>query len=118
MKTLSGLVILSLMLVSGCTTTSHGGYYWGNYSNAYYEWLKAPSPETLAERKESLEDIINTSREKGLRVPPGVQAELGKIYAEQNNPEMASSMLSAEMETYPESAIFLKRLLEQSQGGQ
>jgi hypothetical protein len=114
----TGLAFALIITASGCATTSSGGYYWGSYSNSYYEWLKAPSPETLAERKASLEDIVNTSKEKGLRVPPGIQAELGKIYAEEQNSEMASSMLRAEMETYPESTVFLQRLLEQSEGGQ
>ena len=108
-----GLATALVVLASGCTTTSQGGYYWGSYSNSYYEWLKAPSPETLAERKASLEDIITVSKEKGIRIPPGIQAELGKIYGEQKNPEMAVSMLRAEMETYPESVPFLQRVLDQ-----
>ena len=110
-------IVAIVSLSVGCATTSQGGYYWGDYSSAYYEWLKSPSPETLVQRKESLEDIINTSKEKELRVPPGIYAELGKIYMELKNPEMATSMISAEMETYPESRVFLQRLMEQSQGG-
>ncbi len=86
--------------------------------DAVVAWLRSDERLAPLDTKESLHDEINTSNEKGLRIPPGIQAELGKIYAEQQNPEMAMSMLRAEMETYPESAVLLQRVIDQANGGQ
>ena len=90
-------------------------YYWGNYSDTLYHAKKEPGVETLAKHKEALENIVEESNNRNLRVPPGVYAELGYLYAAQNNSKKAIELFSLEKTTYPESTIFMDRLIMQTE---
>lgn len=98
-------------VLSGCAAqVTEAGYYWGNYANTLYATTKSPSDETLAQHVEELQMIIAESQERGLKVPPGIFAELGYIEASRGNDEVALAHYEAEMQLYPESRVFLERL--------
>jgi hypothetical protein len=106
------IVILFLAtLVSACSTVSPGGYYWGKYSYSYHELIKNPSTKSRTAHQETLLNIIAESQEKSLRVPPGIHAELGNILAFNNQTAAAVSEFNKEVELYPESKVFIERLL-------
>ncbi len=106
------LMVLGVFaLITGCTTVSQGGYYWGDYSASYMELVKDPSPEMKERRRETLTDIINESKELELRVPPGIYAERGLLSIEQGDMAQGMADLSSEVETYPESKPFVERLV-------
>lgn len=108
-------VVGALALLSGCAAqVTEAGYYWGNYANTLYAYAKSPSDETLAQHVTELREIIAESKERGLKVPPGVLAELGYIEAQQGNNEAALGHYEAEMQLYPESRVFLERLTAQN----
>ncbi|MCJ7555881.1 MAG: DUF4810 domain-containing protein [Gammaproteobacteria bacterium] len=116
-KIICGLVA-TLAILSGCAATvTEAGYYWGDYSQTLYKYTVDPSDVTLANHVEELENIIETSREKGLRVPPGVHAELGYIKARQGNDAAATAHYETEMSLYPESRLFLERLTVETKKG-
>lgn len=98
----------------GCAT-SNDMYYWGDYSDSLYDYKKDPGVESLAEHKEVLENIIEESNERNLRIPPGVCAELGYIYTAQNNTTEAIRLFRMEKQIYPESTILMDRLISQTQ---
>jgi hypothetical protein len=101
----------TIALLSGCAAqVTEAGYYWGNYANTLYAYAKTPSDETLAQHVTELEEIISESEERGLKVPPGVLAELGYIEAAKGDNEAALAHYEAEMQLYPESRVFLERL--------
>jgi hypothetical protein len=106
-----GLPGIALFL-SGCSGVSAGGYYWGDYSTSYFALVKEASDENKSGRVLALEDIVQKSIDKGIRVPPGVYAELGVMYADRGDIELGITTLRAEIETYPESAIFVNRWIE------
>ena len=110
MKAKSVLISITLSALGACTNVSQGGYYWGAYSPTYFEMVKNPSEETEAKRLEALTDIIDTSLEQDLRVPPGVYAERGMMYLEQDQ-ALAMRDFQAEMESYPESKPFIERIV-------
>ena len=110
MKMTTIVLIAALMVVSGCSNVSQGGYYWGAYSPTYFEMVKNPSPEATEKRHEALTDIIDTSLEQELRVPPGVYAERGMIRLTQDK-ELALADFQAEIDTYPEAEPFIQRLI-------
>ncbi len=117
MKILALLCIVAL--TAGCTSVSPGGYYWGKYSYTYHDMIKEPSDITTAAHKETLRDIIAISADKNLRVPPGIHAELGNLLASTNQMNEAVAEYGAEMALYPESKVFLEKLISgQSQGSQ
>lgn len=103
-------LIISLGVLQGCATVTDAGYYWGGYSGTLYKYTKDPNETTLANHVEELQKIIAVSREKSLRVPPGIYAELGYIMARKGNDVEAAAQYENEMALYPESRIFLERL--------
>lgn len=111
MKTRIIAITAVLAFLSGCAAqVTEAGYYWGNYANTLYAYAKSPSDETLAQHVEELNKIIAESKERELKVPPGVLAELGYIEAAKGNNETALTHYEAEMQLYPESRVFLERL--------
>lgn len=99
------LPLLGLLLLSGCVTPPVN-YYYGNYSQALYRSKKDNTPASLEKYRHSLEDIIQTSEKKGLRVPPGIYCEYAYLLAKEGSPE-ADRYFSLEIKTYPESERFV-----------
>lgn len=118
MKIIISFLLASLVLLGGCAATvTEAGYYWGDYSQTLYKYTKDPNETTLAAHVAELEDIIETSNEKGLKVPPGIHAELGYIKARQGNDTLAMGHYEKEMSLYPESRLFLERLTVETSKG-
>lgn len=118
MKIITSLLITALFLLGGCAATvTEAGYYWGDYSQTLYKYTKDPNEATLAAHVEELEDIIAKSQEEGLKVPPGIHAELGYIKARQGNDALAMGHYEKEMSLYPESRLFLERLTVETKKG-
>lgn len=109
------LLISAISLFSISCATQKQMYYWGNYSDSLYDCKKKPGAETLAEHKEVLENIIEESTKREMRIPPGVCAELGYIYAAQNNNKKAIELFNKEKKTYPESSLLMERLISQTE---
>ena len=105
------LIFIPLTLLVGCSTVTEAGYYWGNYSSTLYAYTKAPSDTTELAHIESLNDIVDKSNEKGLKVPPGIFAELGYLSAKRNEENLAIAYYDEEARLYPESKIFLEKLI-------
>ena len=93
-------------------------YYWGDYSNSLYKYKKDFTPEMLEKHKTELLDIISKSGKKGLRVPPGINAELGYIFMLQGQNDQAIVYLKQEKVTYPESTKFIDDLLRNVNKGE
>ena len=62
-----------------------------------------------------LENIVEESQKRNLRLPPGVCAELGYLYALQNNTKKAVQLFQTEKQTYPESTILMDRMIQQTE---
>jgi hypothetical protein len=115
MRKLIGVLTIAVVLtLSGCATVTEAGYYWGKYSSTLYDYTKNPSDETMAAHVEELEEIVSESAERELRVPPGVHAELGYIRAKQGDDATAIAHYESEMVLYPESRLFLERVVTSS----
>ena len=106
------LVVTITIISFGCA--SKPMYYWGNYSDSLYHAKKDPGVESLAKHKEALENVIDESNKRNLRIPTGVCAELGYLYAAQNNTKQAIEYFKMEKQTYPESTNLMDRLIMQA----
>jgi len=93
-------------------------YYWGDYSDTLYKYKKAPSGETLNAVITSLDDIIQESKKRNIKVPPGVYAELGGLMIKQGNVEKGKQLLRQEADLYPESQTFIGKVLQESAKGE
>jgi hypothetical protein len=105
-------LIVGLFLLAGCTTPPVS-YYYGNYSRTLYHYKKDNTPASLAKHRHTLEEIIQTSEKKGIRVPPGIYCEYAYMLAREGNPA-ADNYYNLEVKTYPESERFVSFVRAQS----
>jgi len=99
------------LLICSCTTTKEL-YDWKGYDDAVYSY-------TRNRDEKSLENIVNVynkliSNRVGSRnmPPPGICADYGYILIENGNLEKGKELLIKETELYPESKIFIDRILK------
>ena len=115
MKRNNLLLIIVLFLISSCAPPT-SLYTWGSkkkydYLKASYNYLKVSDEESTIALKASYEDIIE--KQKGTRktVPPGIYADYGFLLVSINETEKGIEMLKREIILYPESTIFITRIL-------
>lgn len=93
--------------LAGCATPQQPVYYYGNYSQTLYQSKKNATPEKLAKHKAELISIIEQSKRRSLRVPPGIYCEYGWLLAQEGRLNEAETFLALEEQTYPEAATFV-----------
>lgn len=111
MKKLFFVLIASAMFV-GCAVEKPL-YTWYNSEDASYTYTKKQTDKALEKAMEQYEKVIK--KQKGSRkvAPPGVNAEYGFLLIKANKKEEGLSLLHAEMDTYPESKVFISRIIKQ-----
>ncbi len=109
-KPLIGLFLVVLFF-SSCVSTQTL-YSWENYEKASYKYLKNSDEKSTQELIANYEKIIK--KQTGTRgvVPPGVYADYGFILLQANKTDQGKAMLAKEMELYPESKVFIERILK------
>jgi hypothetical protein len=97
-------------LLAGCAATPTL-YHWGSYENLIYASYIAPgkiAPETEVEK---LEQDRQQALAAHRRLPPGWHAHLGTLYFQLGKADQARQELQSEKAEFPESAVFVDRLL-------
>jgi len=104
---------LITLLMSGC-----GGkqpmYEYGEYSESFYNLKQNGDAEAISKWKTSLEETIELSNSKAVRIPPGINANLGYLYLKVNDADKAISFFEAEKALYPESTVFMEKLIKKA----
>jgi hypothetical protein len=87
-------------------------YSWYNYSDASYNYIKKSDEKSTNDLVESYKKII--AKQEGTRglVPPGIYADYAFLLMKQNKNTEAQVMLEKEIELYPESKIFMDRIIK------
>ena len=105
-----GLASLALfaILLAGCGNA--GGprslYYWdGTYSSSLYSYLNEDGDAT--EQISRLENLVQTSTQRGYKVAPGRYAHLGLLYLNNGNLGAANANFDKEVENFPESREYI-----------
>jgi hypothetical protein len=106
-------IFLTLIFLVGCATQSQR-YYFGDYSQTLYKEAKNQNDDSLLKHKQELEKIITESEKRKLPVPPGIYAELGYLELKANNQSEAIKLFQKESEIYPESKLFMDRLINKA----
>lgn len=91
-------------------------YTWGskkkyNYHSASYDYLKVSDEKSIERLKSSYIDVINNQKGTRKTVPPGIYADYGFLLISLNETDKGVEMLKEEMILYPESTIFITRIL-------
>lgn len=108
-------LILSVVLLTVSCSGPKQLYSWEKYEAASYNYIKNSDEASLATLLENYEKVI--SKQKGTRgiVPPGIHADYGFILMKTGRIAEGKDMLAKEMEIYPESKIFIDRILKMTE---
>ncbi len=113
----AALVLLAFAL-TGCA--SNALYKWGNYEDQLYAAYKDPTK--VQALRLQLENHVEQASKSGLKVAPGLYAELGTLYLQAGQRSQAMAYYLREKQTWPESEQLMSAMiqnlerLEQGQG--
>jgi len=85
-------------------------YQWQNYQadvDSYFRTDKLSSDEQIRQMEDGLQKI----KASGGAVPPGYNAHLGLLYAQQGRTDLFAQQILAEKQQFPESETFMDFLL-------
>ena len=106
----SGLMVaFALVTLCACAPATH--FTWGTYEDALYAYYKSPTER--GEYRDALIAAIERGRTQ-MNVAPGLLAELGYLYLEDGNRARAQELFEEEMMLFPESRVFLVRMMGNS----
>ncbi|MEG0948371.1 MAG: DUF4810 domain-containing protein [Bacteroidales bacterium] len=103
---------LTLLLFTACTTTQNL-YSWYDYADKTYKYEKKQTPESLEQLLAEYDKIIRKQRGIRLMVPPGICAEKGYLLVMAGKKEEGIAFFKKEIELYPESAVYIERIIKQ-----
>jgi hypothetical protein len=108
----SGLLCL---LLTACVSTPKPLYSWKNYQEKTYSYMKNETDKSLEELMETYQALID--KQDGVRktVPPGICADYGYLLYKQGKKEEGLALLNKEVALYPESAVFISRIIKNIQ---
>src|SRR5680860_1271695 len=109
MKNIIFLLLITSLLAS-CSAKKKSLYTWNKYEDTSYNYVKNNNESSSNGLIEEYKKIINN--QKGTRgiVPPGIYADYGFVLIQTNRVEEGKLMLQKEIELYPESEIFIKKI--------
>jgi hypothetical protein len=98
-----------LVVAAGCAQPTL--YSWGQYEELIYRSYAAPGAVAPEMQIERLEADYQRARSENKPVPPGFHAHLGFLYFQLGKLDQAKQELETEKAQFPESAVFIDRLL-------
>ncbi len=105
------LLFFSLLLLASCTV-QEPLYHWGDYETTSYNYLKKSTEESTQKLIEDFQKIIEDKKGSSGKVPPGIYADYGFVLLQANKTAEGKEMLLTEVALYPESKIFIDRILK------
>lgn len=109
MKNIIFLLLITSLLAS-CSANKKSLYTWNKYENSGYKYVKNNNESTTNGLIEEYKKIINNQKGTRGMVPPGIYADYGFVLIQTNRVEEGKLMLQKEIELYPESKIFIKKI--------
>lgn len=110
------VALFGALLLTSCVTTQKPLYTWDKYGDATYAYVKEPNEKTIEELIAVYENIIYKQNGSRQVPPPGIYADYGYLLLQANKVEEGKAMLQKEIETYPESKVFVERILKMAEG--
>jgi hypothetical protein len=99
-----------MLALAGCAAQPTQ-YSWGNYEEVIYASYVSRSDVPAEKQIETLEKDYQAARAANRRVPPGWHAHLAYLYYETGKLDQARQELLTEKAEFPESSVFVDRLL-------
>jgi hypothetical protein len=108
------LAAFTIFLLASCSAPTNL-YTWNKYESNSYSYLKNTNEKTSTKLSEEYQKIIK--KQKGTRgvVPPGIYADYGFLLLQANDVQNAKAMFQKEMDLYPESKLFIGRIIKMTE---
>lgn len=105
-------VVLLGVSLTGCVSQPKSLYNWGSYQTQLYTMYSKPDKAGPQQQIAALEKDIQKTKAASQAVPPGLYAHLGYEYSLTGNNQKAREYLELEKQVYPESTVYIDRLLQ------
>ena len=105
-------ILLSLFLTA-CANQNNRLYQWGSYENMVYESYHEPGKYSSQSQIIKMEKDLEKARAANKSLPPGHYAYLGYLYFQSGQLDKALTALQTEKTIFPESTIYMDRLIAQ-----
>lgn len=106
------LAIAICTLITGCASPQKPLYAWSGYQPQVYQYLKNDGSSSPEDQLLKLEEAQEKVRASGAALPPGYRAHMAMLYSKTGNNEKTLEQLTAEKQSFPESAGFMDLLLK------
>lgn len=106
------IAAIPLFLLASCASKQPPLYSWGKYDSASYNYLKNSNEKSTKELIDTYQKIIKTQKGSRKTVPPGIYADYGYLLIQSNKIKEGKAALMTEIKLYPESKIFVDRILK------
>lgn len=106
---LLSLPLAAAMLFAGCRSPDI--YYWGHYEDVIYGMYAHPDKVPPEVQVQLMEQDEHKAISANKPLPPGFHAHFGYAYYQLGKLDLARQEFEAEKQQFPESAIFMDRLL-------
>jgi hypothetical protein len=107
------LALVSMVLTTGCATNKDI-YYWGEYEQLIQDAYMKPGSADTATQIEKLTADIQKAAATGKKVPPGIYAHLGFLYAMEGKDSQSKAAFKQEQTLYPESIPLIEGMLKRA----
>lgn len=109
------LIFLTFFFTLASCTTQKQLYTWNDYSITSYNYLKNSDDKSVEGLIKTYQRIIDKQKGKRNIVPPGIYADYGFLLLQVDKISEGRAMLQKEIELYPESKIFIDRILKMTE---
>ncbi len=109
------VLFLTALVLVGCGTNAPKPLYkWENYQSAQISYSKhTDDPNALKAYEKELKKVIKTKK-----VPPSVYSEYALVLTKLGRKQEAREYFEKEIQTYPESEVFIKNVMKKIYGGE
>lgn len=105
--------VVCAILFVGCASQNQM-YYWGSYEQLIQDSYLKPGTAESGVQIEKLSADIDKAESNGKKVPPGLYAQLGYMYAIEGNVAKSNEAFLQEKALFPESALFIDGMLKRA----
>lgn len=105
------LITTTTLLLASCVAGPKPLYNWDRYENVSYSYLKTKNDKTTKALLEDYKKMMAKPNGSRKVVPPGVNADYGFMLIQLGKTEEGRTFLEKEIKLYPESKIFIDRIL-------
>ena len=99
------------LVLTACAAQPKPIYGWGAYEELVYASYLSPQDMPAEKQVELMEKDFQVARSTNQRMPPGWHAHLAALYFQLGKADQAQHELLTEKAEFPESAVFVDRLI-------